>query len=383
MKRSIAILGSTGSIGAQALQIIDMHPDMFEVAALTAHSNAAAFLSQVKKYRPRFAGMVDEEAAKAIRGQIPEGVFFSQGGGCLKEACALPGLDLALIAVVGMAGLKPLIECIERGVQVALANKEALVCGGTLVVEKLKKKGQFILPVDSEHSAIFQCLQAKGEGNSIKRIFLTCSGGAFRDWKKKDLFHATPAQALKNPNWDMGKKVTIDSATLMNKGLETIEAHALFGVPADDIEVIIHRQSIIHSMVEFEDSSVIAQLALPDMRIPIQYALYYPKRVYCGVQPLDLIHLEPLTFEKPDTSRFPCLLLACEALKRGRSAPIALNAANEIAVGLFLDGRIGFMDIPEYIEAAMDKFGGQEVHDVDDIITIDADCREYIFSGFK
>lgn len=365
-------------MGTQALQVVDLHPELYNVTALTANTDASKLLEQIKKYRPMYAGLADEACAKKIKEYIPDGVTFAYGERCLTEACTIGDTDIVLIAVLGTAGIKPLFECIDRKIQVALANKEAIVCGGSLVNDALKKNDQFILPVDSEHSAIFQSLRAKGEGNEIKRILLTCSGGAFRSWSLEDLKNATAEQALMHPNWNMGKKVTIDSATLMNKGLEVIEARWLFDTEPDRIEVLVHQQSIIHSMVEYEDSGVIAQMGLPDMRVPIQYALLYPGRAYCGVQSIDFSKTGCMTFEKPDTERFPCLDLAYAALKEGKSASIALNAANDAAVELFLHNKIGFFDIPKIIEQGMKKFGSISAGSVNDILDTDKACREYI-----
>ncbi len=377
-KRNIAILGSTGSVGIQALRVIDTHPEFFNVVALTANTNAELLLAQIQKYRPFFAGLSDESGAGKIRDSIPEGTRFACGETCLSEACTIDDIDIVLISVVGTAGIKPLFECIRRGKQVALANKEALVCGGNLATEELKKTGRHILPVDSEHSAIFQALRAKGEGPPLKRILLTCSGGAFRSWDMEKLATAAPEQALKHPNWNMGRKVTIDTATQMNKGLEVMEARWLFDAPPEKIEVLIHPQSIIHSMVEYEDNAVIAQLGLPDMRVPIQYALMYPQRSYAGVEALDFTRVGELTFEKPDTHRFPCLGLAYEALHMGKSASVALNASNDVAVELFIHKKIGFFDIPKLIEKGMGKFGAIDIKSTQDIFDTDSACREYI-----
>lgn len=377
-KRNIAILGSTGSVGTQALQVIDIHPELFNVTALIANTGAEKLLAQIRKYKPRFAGLVDEKAAGKIKNAIPTGTTFASGEQCLIDACAIENTDIVLIAVVGTAGIKPLFECIKRKKQIALANKEAIVCGGSLAAEALKNNAQVILPVDSEHSAIFQALHAKGEGPSLKRILLTCSGGAFLSWNIEQLRNAIPEQALRHPNWNMGRKVTIDSASLMNKGLEVIEARWLFDTIPDKIEVVIHQQSIIHSMVEYEDNSIIAQMGLPDMRVPIQYALSYPRRAYAGVDAVDFTKVGCLTFEKPDIIRFPCLALAYEALKMGKSASIALNAANDVAVELFFNKQIGFMDIPEIIEKGIAKFGSISIGSVHDILDTDKACREYI-----
>ncbi|MGI6004055.1 MAG: 1-deoxy-D-xylulose-5-phosphate reductoisomerase [Christensenellales bacterium] len=371
--KKIAILGSTGSIGTQALDVVSRHPDELEVVAMTAGSNAEAFLRQIKAYRPAFAAMADESAAQAIRGDIPPGVRFSSGKNCLIEAASFHEADMVLVAVVGIAGLPAVMAAIDAGKDVALANKEALVTGGKLVMQAARQKGVKILPVDSEHSAIFQCLQGAPE-NALRRIFLTASGGPFRTWEKERIAHAKAGEALRHPNWLMGDKITVDSATMMNKGLEIIEACHLFHLPVEKVEVVVHPQSIIHSMVEFWDHSVLAQLGYADMRLPIQYALLYPQRKASPMKPLDFSDIKELTFEQPDTERFPCLKLAMDAGWRGGMAPVILNAANEVAVAAYLEDSIGFYDISDLCSRMLestqideDPSSIEAIHHMDDV----------------
>lgn len=341
---NLALLGSTGSIGTQTLEIARMYPEKIKIASLAAGSNAELLLKQIIEFKPEFAFIKNHEAYASIKDKIPPETHLITGVDGL-ERIAQTG-DTVLVAVVGIAGLPAVMAALKAKKKVALANKESLVCGGSLVTEAVKANGDIIYPVDSEHSAIFQCLQGRA-GNNIRKIILTASGGPFRNTKKEDLKKMTAADALKHPTWNMGKKITVDSATLMNKGLEVIEAKWLFNVEKEQIHPIIHPESVVHSAVEFEDGAVIAQMGEPDMKLPIMYALDYPKRTYSGTNFLDLAARGSLTFFEPDTERFPCLRLAFDALELGGNAPCALNAANEMAVEKFLRGEIGFCDIPD------------------------------------
>ncbi len=336
--RAISILGSTGSIGTQALEVAAAHADRFRVAALTAHGNAEALFEQVRAFRPRVAGLVVEPK------EIPADVRFCEwvfGEDCLRAAATLPEADDVLVSVVGFAGLPAVLAALGAGKRVLLANKEALVAGGALVTEAAKAAGKPLLPVDSEHSAIFQCLRA-ADGNAPERIILTASGGPFRAWDPAAIETATVEQALRHPNWAMGRKITVDSASMLNKALEVIEARWLFGLPPERIDVMIHPESVIHSMVEFRDGAVLAQLGRPDMRLPILYAMAYPERLPLPGDRLDLTKIGRLTFEPPDAARFPGLALAYDALRAGGTACAVLNAANEVAVEAFLAGRMPF-----------------------------------------
>lgn len=341
---NLALLGSTGSIGTQTLEIARMYPEKIKITSLAAGSNAELLLKQIIEFKPEFAFIKNHEAYASIKDKIPPETHLITGVDGL-ERVAQTG-DTVLVAVVGIAGLPAVMAALKAKKKVALANKESLVCGGSLVTEAVKANGDIIYPVDSEHSAIFQCLQGRA-GNNIRKIILTASGGPFRNTKKEDLKKMTAADALKHPTWNMGKKITVDSATLMNKGLEVIEAKWLFNVEKEQIHPIIHPESVVHSAVEFEDGAVIAQMGEPDMKLPIMYALDYPKRTYSGTNFLDLAARGSLTFFEPDTERFPCLRLAFDALELGGNAPCALNAANEMAVEKFLRGEIGFCDIPD------------------------------------
>ena len=359
MKR-VAVLGSTGFIGRETLDVVRMHSDKLCVSALTAHRNTKLFLEQVAEFRPEVCGVTYPAAAEEVRAQIPEGIRFYAGADAI-EACAGDAqTDIVTVAIVGIAGLPAVMAGIRAGHDIALANKEALITGGALVVREARERNVRILPVDSEHSAIFQCLQANRDRTYLEKILLTASGGPFRTWTREQIAAVTPEQALKHPTWNMGAKITIDSATMMNKGLEIMEAGWLFGVARDRIQVVVHPQSIIHSAVMFSDHSVIAQMGVADMRIPIQYALLYPERPASPAQALDLFSLSALTFERPDEERFPCLKLATQAMLEGGLAPTVLNAANEIAVEAFLDHRIGFYEIPELIGEMLSLRQAQE-----------------------
>ena len=354
MVKCVSILGSTGSIGRQSLDIISRLPEI-KVAALTAGTSVERMAEQCREFRPRLAVMATEAAAKELAAQIsdlPVRVNWGEQG--LLEAASAPDADCVITAVVGMVGLKPTLAAIRAGKRIGLANKETLVCAGELVMAEAEKYRAEIIPVDSEHSAIFQCLMGCGDRKEIKRLILTCSGGPFFGRSREELKTVTPADALKHPNWKMGAKITIDCATLMNKGLEVIEAMRLYRMPLERVDVVIHRQSVVHSMVEFTDGAVMAQLGTPDMRLPIQLALTYPERIPCPVEPLDLLSCGPLTFSKPDMENFPCLALAYECAKKGGTACPAMNGANEEAVAMFLRNEIGFYDIYRLVSQAVE-----------------------------
>ena len=354
MVKCVTILGSTGSIGRQSLDIISRLPEV-KVAALTAGTSVQRMAEQCREFRPELAVMATEAAAKELSAEIrdlPIRVEWGETG--LLEAASLPAADCVITAVVGMVGLKPTLAAIRAGKRIGLANKETLVCAGELVMAEAEKYHAEIIPVDSEHSAIFQCLMGTGDRKEIKRLILTCSGGPFFGKDKEELKTVTQADALKHPNWKMGAKITIDCATLMNKGLEVIEAMRLYRMPLEQVDVVIHRQSVVHSMVEFTDGAVMAQLGTPDMRLPIQLALTYPQRIPSPVEPLDLLTCGPLTFCKPDMENFPCLALAYECAKKGGTACPAMNGANEEAVAMFLRNEIGFYDIYHLVSQAVE-----------------------------
>ena len=348
--RKLAILGSTGSIGTQALDVAARHSDRFQVTALVAHSSSEKLFEQVRRFRPQIAALSVEP--KEIPEDVREGCQWMFGENVLLDVVRACDADDVLVSVVGVVGLAAVMESLACGKRVLLANKEPLVAGGELVTEAARKAGHPLLPVDSEHSAIFQCLQG-AQGNVPTRLILTASGGPFRTWAKEDIYNARPEQALKHPNWSMGRKITIDSASMMNKALEVIEARWLFNMPAEKIDVLIHPQSVIHSMVEYADGAVMAQLGTPDMRLPILYAMSYPERLATGGKRLDFTQMKALTFEQPDYDRFPGLKLAYDALKTGGSMSAVLNGANEIAVDAFLHERIPFGAIARLVEETM------------------------------
>ena len=377
--KKISILGSTGSIGTQTLDVIRKNPSDFEAVAISANSNVKMILEQIEEFKPKYAVMYEESKAEELKNLLPKECTTEVLSGMegLKKISSLDEIDIVLTAVVGMIGLVPTMCAIESKKDIALANKETLVTAGELVMKAAKENGVKILPVDSEHSAVFQSLN--GENNrDVEKIILTASGGQFRGKKKEDLINITKNEALKHPNWDMGRKISIDSSTLMNKGLEVIEAKWLFGVEAEDIDVVVHPQSIVHSMVQYRDSSVIAQLGCPDMRLPIQYALTYPDRMETDFERLDFRKASQLTFEETDLETFPCLKLAYECLKAGGTYCAVLNAANEIVVNEFLEDRIGFYDIPKYIKMALDAHESIENATLEQILKIDLDTREYV-----
>ncbi len=369
--KEICILGSTGSIGTQALEVVDKYPDKFKVKALSCNSNVL-IKEQIRKYMPEYVSVCDSELADDLEKNFPDlTVFRGYEGIC---ELADKKYDLLLNALVGISGLKPTLRAIKAHTTIALANKETLVAGGDIVMPLAKQEGVDILPVDSEHSAIWQSLTAK----NVSRLLLTASGGAFRDKSKEELKSAKAADALKHPNWDMGAKVTIDSATLMNKGLEIIEAMHLFGVDSEDIKVLVHRQSVVHSMVEYADGSVIAQLSYPDMRLPIQIAMLYPERGDYAFKKYDFVG-KSLTFEDADEDRFPCLRIAKYCAKERGLAPVIMNGANEVLVKAYLDNKIGFYDIPYFIEKALAEFyHGERAESEQIIYDTDSDVRKYV-----
>ncbi len=374
---NIAVLGSTGSIGRSTLEVIAASPERFRARALTAHRNVELLREQIQRFRPEVVAVPDAAIASALRDLVDHTTVVLSGEAGLVEAATRPDVDIVVSALVGFAGLTPTLRAIEAGKHIALANKETLVVGGALVMEAVRKHGVHLLPVDSEHSAILQCLQGEDRA-SVTRLILTASGGPFRNLPCEELPHVTPAQALAHPTWRMGSKVTIDSATMMNKGLEVIEAYWLFGLPHERIEVVVHPQSVIHSMVEFVDGSVKAQLGVPDMKIPIQYALTYPARGVSVSQRLDLAAVGSMTFFPPDMGRFPCLGLAFEALRTGGTAPAVLNAANEVAVELFLEGKIGFQGIPAMIEEALARGAVRREAGLEELVQIDQETRSEV-----
>ena len=375
MKKKISILGSTGSIGTQALEVIEANPDHFELEAITANSNADLLIQQAIQFKPNLVVIANEDKYQQVFDALdPLDIKVYAGENALCHAAELEEVDVVLTALVGYAGLKPTLSAIEAGKAIALANKETLVVAGELVTTLARKKRVPILPVDSEHSAIFQCLTGEF-ANPIEKIILTASGGPFRGKDRDFLTSVKKEQALKHPNWDMGAKITIDSASLMNKGLEVIEAKWLFGLTDDQIEVVVHPQSIIHSMVQFEDGSIKAQMGLPDMKLPIQYALTYPDRLKTNFPRFDFMDYPELTFEKPDLNTFKNLALSFEALKKGGNQPCILNAANEIAVSKFLEDRIGFLEMSDVVESCLNKISYISSPNFDDYVDTDKETR--------
>ena len=380
MVKCVSILGSTGSIGRQSLDIISRLPEI-KVAALTAGTSVERMAEQCRTFSPELAVMATEAAAKglsALIGDLPIRVEWGEQG--LLDAASIPGADCVITAVVGMVGLKPTLAAIRAGKRIGLANKETLVCAGDLVMAEAEKYHAEIIPVDSEHSAIYQCLMGASDRKEVKRLILTCSGGPFFGRSREELKTVTQADALKHPNWKMGAKITIDCATLMNKGLEVIEAMRLYRMPLEKVDVVIHRQSVVHSMVEFTDGAVMAQLGTPDMRLPIQLALTYPQRIPCPVEPLDLLSCGPLTFSKPDMENFPCLALAYECAKKGGTACPAMNGANEEAVAMFLRNEIGFYDIYRLVSQAVEAVPFLQNPTLEEILEADRQARAAVKS---
>ena len=375
MKRKIAILGSTGSIGTQALEVIEEHPDMFEAYALTAHHQVDLLIRQARRFMPEVVVIANEQhylELKEALADLPVKVWA--GADAIAQIVRMKPIDMVLTALVGYAGLRPTIAALEAGKAIALANKETLVVAGELITTLAKEKNAPILPVDSEHSAIFQCLSGTWN-NSVEKIWLTASGGPFRTKTPDELATVTKEQALRHPNWNMGAKVTIDSASMMNKGFEMIEARWLFDLPPEQIEIVVHPQSIVHSMVQFEDGAVLAQLGLPDMKLPIAYALSYPKRLKTVAPRLDFRQYASLTFEEPDMGRFRNLAYAFEAIRKGGNMPCILNAANEVAVAAFLEDRAGFLQMSDVIARTMEKATFVARPTYDDYVETDAEAR--------
>ena len=379
----LTILGSTGSIGVSTLDVVARHPERFRVVALTAKSSTDVLLRQCKQFAPTFAVLLDADAAKAFEQSIVEAGLPTRvlcGVEALEKVASLPQVDTVMAAIVGIAGLRPTLAAAASGKKLLLANKESLVTAGALFMDTVRSHGATLLPIDSEHNAVFQSLPRDFCGDldlcGVRRILLTASGGPFRTLPLERFAHVTPDQACAHPNWVMGRKISVDSATMMNKGLEVIEAHWLFSAPPQRIEVVVHPESIVHSMVEYVDGSVIAQLGNPDMRTPIAHALAYPERITNGVSVLDLTAAGTLRFEKPDWARFPCLALAFDALRTGKGAATVLNAANEVAVERFLEQGLNYLDIPRLIDAVMQAVHAPVAHTLEDVLTLDHEARE-------
>mgnify|MGYP005800761847 FL=1 len=376
-KRCISLLGSTGSIGRQALEVIAAE-DM-AVAALTANRDVDRLEAQCRRFRPALAVMMDPAAASELRVRLADTpIRVAAGMDGLLEAAVLPQADTVLTAVVGIVGLRPTLAAVEAGKRIALANKETLVCGGELVMDGAARSGAEIVPVDSEHSALFQCLQGCRDRGEVRRLILTASGGPFWGWRAEQLAHVTVEQALAHPNWSMGAKISVDSATMMNKGLEFIEAMRLYRMPPEKISIVIHRESIIHSLVEYSDHAILAQLGAPDMRLPIQYALTWPRRSEGVAKPLDLLTCPPLTFHAPDYEAFPCLRLALEAARTGGTATAVLNGANEAAVGQFLAGKLSFAGIAQKVEEALAAIPAVQSPGLEEILAADEAARALV-----
>ena len=380
--QNITVLGSTGSIGKSTLDVVARHPDRYRITALTANQQDVLLFEQCQRFQPRFAVLLDEAAAERLRQRIATAgldVEVLCGNDALVRVATLPEVDAVMAAIVGAAGMRPTLAAAEAGKKVLLANKETLVLAGHLFMEAVHRSGSVLLPIDSEHNAIFQSLPRGYAGDmkssGVSKILLTASGGPFRNTALDQLKEVTPEQACAHPNWSMGRKISVDSASMMNKGLEVIEAHWLFNAAADDIQVVVHPQSVIHSLVQYIDGSVIAQLGNPDMRTPIAYALAWPERIEAGVAPLDLFQVAKLDFVAPDFQRFPCLGLAYQALRAGGTVPALMNAANEVAVAAFLERKIAFLDIPRLIESVMGKVSRTEVHQLQDVLEADAAAR--------
>lgn len=383
--KAISLLGSTGSIGTQTLAIVAQYPQQFRVVGMAAGRNVSLFAQQIRQFRPEIVAICDEDKLPELRAAIaeldPQPIILAGSAGVV-EVARYGDAEAVVTGIVGCAGLLPTIAAIKAGKDIALANKETLIAGGPIVLPLVEKHGVKLLPADSEHSAIFQCLQGVPNGG-LRKILLTASGGAFRDWAVEKLADVTVADALKHPNWSMGRKITVDSATLMNKGLEVIEAHYLFGVDYEDIEIVIHPQSIIHSLIELQDTSVLAQLGWADMRLPLLYALSYPDRLPTNWERLNLVKAGNLTFREPDHEKYPCMGLAYAAGRAGGCLPAVLNAANEQAVALFLDEKIRFLDIPRLIEQTCDRYQSQNraTPSLEDILAADEWARQDLLTA--
>ncbi len=380
MIRTVSVLGSTGSIGRQSLAAASRLG--VRVTALAARKSVGLLEEQIRAFRPRFAAVYDEAAASRLRAAVADmDVEIGSGLSGLRQAAAMPDADAVVTAVSGSIGLQPTLDAIAEKKRICLANKETLVCAGDIVMAAARERGAEILPVDSEHSAIFQCLE--GRRAQLKKILLTGSGGPFRGWTRERTESVTPEQAVRHPNWNMGAKISVDSATMMNKGLELIEAMHLFSVTPEDIQVVIHPQSVIHSMVELADGTVLAQMAVPDMGLPIQYAMTWPERTDSPYERLDFRQMGDLTFEAPDLEKTPCLALAMDCARKGGAAPCVMSAANEAAVGLFLSGRIGFNDIYDTVSGAVRALGGAPADSLSDVLRADGEARKFVMAALQ
>ena len=374
MQRRVSLFGATGTIGDNTLDLVDRHAELFDIAVLTAHENTEKLIGLVKKYKPEMVVIGSEAGRMALQDALPDYQGEIGVGAEGLQAAAELSVDVAVMAIVGFAGLAPSLSCAAQGGMLALANKEALVAAGPLLMQTAREKGTLILPVDSEHNAIFQLLGAQlGEG--LEKMVLTASGGPFRDWTREAMAAVTPAQAVAHPNWTMGAKISVDSATLMNKGLELIEAHHLFDIAPDKLDVLVHKQSIVHGLVYFNDGSVLAQKGSPDMRVPLGYCMAYPDRIETGVERLDLAAVGQLDFEAADRTRFPCLALAEAAMQAGGAAPIALNAANEVAVAAFLENALPFLQIADVVAQVLEATSHATPNDLGSILAIDEKAR--------
>jgi 1-deoxy-D-xylulose-5-phosphate reductoisomerase len=377
--RSVAILGATGSIGRSTLDLLEAAPQRFEVTALTAASNVDQLAADARRTGARLAVIADESRLQALRDALAgTNIQAAAGEAALAEAAV--SADLVVAAIVGTAGLSPVMAAVRAGKTIGLANKEALVSAGALMIEEARRSGATLLPIDSEHNAIFQCLAGQ-DCDQVSRLILTASGGPFRTFSSVEMARVTPAQAVAHPNWSMGAKISVDSATMMNKGLELIEAHHLFALPEDRIDILVHPQSVIHSLVEYADGSLLAQLGSPDMRVPIGHVLAWPERMATGARRLDLLEVARLDFEAPDPKRFPALRLARDALRRGGSAPLVLNAANEVAVEAFLGNAIHFPDIARFVEEALTRMDQPLPRTIPDVLALDAEVRDQVRSA--
>lgn len=379
----LTVLGSTGSIGKSTLDVVARHPEKYQIVALTANKQDELLFEQCQRFHPRYAVLLDEAASDRLTKNLQIAGIATEvlcGTAALEKVSILPEVDAVMAAIVGAAGMPPTLAAAKAGKKILLANKETLVLAGHLFMEAVHRSGSYLLPIDSEHNAIFQALPRDYAGDmrasGVSKILLTASGGPFRNTPIEQLQNITPEQACAHPNWSMGRKISVDSASMMNKGLEVIEAHWLFNASADDIQVVVHPQSVIHSMVQYVDGSVLAQMGNPDMRTPIAYALAYPERIDAGVAPLDLFQIAKLDFVAPDFVRFPCLGLAYQALREGGTVPALLNAANEVAVAAFLDRKVAFLDIPRLIETVLGSVARREVNILQDVLDADATARE-------
>lgn len=383
--KGVAVLGATGSIGLSTLDVIGRHPERYKAVSLTANRDVEGMLKQCLRFRPSLVAMADSEAARQLQEKIRDAgldIRVLSGEEGVTQAAILDEADYVMAAIVGAAGLVPTLAAVKKGKRILLANKEALVISGEIFMQAASEHGAQILPIDSEHNAVFQCMPENFHSGldkvGVEKILLTASGGPFRTWDMERLYAVTPAEACAHPNWDMGRKISVDSATMMNKGLEVIEARWLFDATPEKIQVVVHPQSVIHSMVEYADGSILAQLGNPDMRTPIAHAMAWPERIESGVASLDLFDIAQLDFEKPDTERFPCLRLAFEVIEAGGSAPVVLNAANEVAVSAFLEERISFTRIPSLIEDALNSMPNQHLEDLAGLMAVDQEARRHI-----